>query len=83
MGFEGIVITDSFKMDAISGIYSNDEAVVSAFKAGVDIVLCPNDIKSAVKAVENAVKKGEISEATINESVKRILKAKLNKGIIK
>lgn len=83
MGFKGIVITDSLKMDAISKAYGNDEVVVSAIKSGVDILLCPSDFKSAVKAVENAVKNGDISEESINESVKRILKTKISKGIIK
>ena len=81
-GFLGI-FGDFLKMDAISKVYGNDEVVVSAIKAGVDILLCPSDFKSAVKAVERAVEKGEISEASINESVKRILETKINKGIIK
>ena len=83
MGFKGIVVTDSLKMDAISKVYGNDEVVVSAIKSGVDILLCPSDFKSAINAVESAVEKGEISEESINDSVKRILKTKINKGIIK
>ena len=83
MGFQGIVITDSLKMKSISNKYGNNEAVLLAIKAGVDILLCPSDVKSAVQAIENAVEKGEIPESSIDESVKRIIKAKIKKEIIK
>lgn len=72
LGFNGVVITDSFVMDAITENYSSGDAAVLAIKAGVDIILCPANLVEAHTAVLNAVKKGEISEERIDESVKRI-----------
>lgn len=46
------------------------------FKAGADIVLDPRNYVEAFDAVMAAVKEGTISEARINESVRRILTLK-------
>lgn len=72
LGFDGVVITDSFVMDAITEHYSSGDAAVMAIKAGVDIILCPANLVEAHTAVLNAVKNGEISEERIDESVRRI-----------
>lgn len=77
MGYNGIVITDSMSMGAIIKNYSTD-AVVRTIEAGTDIVLMPTNLESAYNAVLQAVKSGRISEARINESVRRILRVKLN-----
>ncbi len=79
LGYNGVVITDSMAMGAIVNYYSSGEAAKLAVKAGVDILLMPEDFKAAVEALESAVQTGEISEERINESVKRILILKYNK----
>jgi beta-N-acetylhexosaminidase len=53
--FEGIIITDSMEMGAITKSYPNGESAVMAIKAGVDVVLFPPDIDAAINAVEAAV----------------------------
>ncbi len=83
MGFNGIIITDSFEMGAITKNYSADKAAVMAVSAGVDIILMPEDLSLAASGVTEAVKKGEITEERINESVLKILELKLKSGIIK
>ena len=80
LNFNGIIITDSFQMNTISGRYSSAESAVLAISAGVDIILMPTDLTASVQALENAVYSGQISEDRINQSVERILleKQKLN-----
>lgn len=78
LGYDGVVITDSLAMGAISNYYSSGEAVCLSVKAGADIMLMPADFKSAVDALEQAVESGEISEERIDESVRRILILKYN-----
>lgn len=78
MGYDGIVITDSMSMGAITKNYSANEAVVRTIEAGTDIVLMPQNLEQAYNAVLSAVNSGRISESRINESVRRILKVKLN-----
>lgn len=77
LGFDGVIITDSFEMNAISSYYPEEEAVVMAVEAGVDILLMPNDLNKAFNSILSAVKGGRISEERIEESVTRILKVKI------
>ena len=79
LGYNGVVITDSMAMGAIVNYYSSGEAAKLAVKAGVDIILMPEDFEAAVEALESAVQTGEISEERINESVRRILALKYNR----
>lgn len=72
-GYKGIVMTDSHSMPCITKNYTSGEAAVMAIKAGADIILLPSDLPETVKAICEAVEKGEISEERINESVMRIL----------
>ena len=76
IGYEGIIITDSFHMGAIINTYTSEDAAVTAIKAGADIVLMPDDLVKAFNAVKYAVESGDISEERINESVLRILNLK-------
>lgn len=82
LGFEGIVITDSQSMGAITNIYTSGEAAIKSIEAGVDIILMPNDLRAAVDDVEAAVKSGKLSEERIDESVIRILEKKNEMGLL-
>lgn len=80
LGYNGVVVTDSMAMLAIADRYSPAEAAKEAFKAGVDIILIPDDYIAAFQGILEAVQSGEISETRLNESVKRILEMKMNNG---
>lgn len=82
LDFRGVVITDSLSMQAITDTYDSAEAAISAIQAGCDILLMPQDFRTAYAAVLTAVKNGEISEERLNESVERILTLKMDYGII-
>ena len=69
-------------MGAITQYYSSDEAAVLALQAGTDILLMPEYFPLAYQGVLNAVSSGTLSEERIDESVKRILTVKYNRGII-
>lgn len=81
LAFDGIAITDSQQMNTISNVYSSGEAAIMSIKAGIDIILMPENLQEAVSAVCNAVQEGEISEERINESVTRILNKKYELGL--
>ena len=91
MHYDGIVVTDALGMDAISANFGEAEAVVMAFKAGVDIALMPTVLRSKedmvkmdaiIEAVEAAVESGELTEERLNTSVRRILTLKEERGIL-
>lgn len=78
LGYQGIIITDSMAMGAITSLYNSEQAAVNAVKAGADIILMPQNLATAFNGLKNAVTNGTISEARINESVSRILEMKRN-----
>lgn len=80
--FDGLVMTDSLSMGAITERYSSGEAAVAALRAGADIILMPADLDSAVQAIEEAVERGEVTEERIEKSVEQILTKKLEWGIV-
>lgn len=82
LGHEGLVITDSLSMSAITKAYSPSEACVRAIEAGADILLMPDGLQEALDGVEEAVKSGRIPESRIDESVCRILSAKQSLGLL-
>ena len=76
LGYDGIVITDSLEMRAITDSYSSKQAVVNVLKAGGDMFLDPADFKSAYEGILSEIASGDISEERIDESVYRILNVK-------
>lgn len=74
--YEGVIITDSLQMGAIKKAYSSADASVSAFNAGADILLMPENFEESYFAVLQAVKSGEISTKRLDKSVSRILTLK-------
>lgn len=81
LGFDGLVITDSLSMDAITKEYSSGDAAIGALQAGCDLLLMPNGLQEAFDAVVEAVKQGVISEKQLDETVLRILTFKQEQGL--
>ena len=73
MGFTGIVITDALNMKALTKYYKESEIYEMAINAGVDILLMPENPSFAITSIKDSIKKGNIQEEKINESVKKIL----------
>lgn len=82
LGFNGIAITDAQNMNTISNVYYSSTAAKLSVKAGIDMILAPDDLDMAANAIINAVNSGEISEGRINESVRRILTVKYQMGLL-
>lgn len=76
MGYQGLIITDALGMGAIKEKYKSSEACIACLKAGVDLLLMPDDYFEAFDGVLNAVEAGEISMERIDESVYRVLSFK-------
>lgn len=76
LGYDGIIITDSMQMQAVTLFYSPEEAAVQALLAGVDMLLMPEDFPSAYEGVLEAVYDGTLTEERIDESLARIWSVK-------
>lgn len=83
MRFEGIAITDSLAMSSIADNYGVGESAVMSIKAGIDMLLDPTDIDTAIDAVVQAVESGDITEDRIDDSVRKILSLKEKHGLLK
>ena len=91
MGFNGVVTTDAMNMKAIADTFGESQAVKLAIEAGADLICMPTvlynqeDVKkldTIIDYVEDAVKKGEISESRLDDGCRRILTVKENRGIL-
>lgn len=76
LGFQGVIVTDSLLMGAVTDSYTSAEAAVCALNAGCDLLLTPKNFEEAYNGILEAVKNGEVSMERLNESVRRILTMK-------
>ena len=89
LGFKGLVVPDAMDMNALMRLFVGHDAnpsaraAVEAVKAGNDMILIPADLDAAYNGLLNAVRSGEIPEARINESVRKILVTKATLGLAK
>lgn len=77
MGYDGVVVTDAMNMGAVAENYEPAEAAVKALQAGVDLILMPEDFRAAYQGVMDAVEDGTLSKKRIDQSLRRILRLKL------
>ncbi|MGN0055077.1 MAG: glycoside hydrolase family 3 protein [Atopobiaceae bacterium] len=77
LGFTGICITDSLSMGAVSSLYDPSEIGVVALEAGQDMILLPSNFNACYQGVLDAVSSGRLTQDRIDQSVRRIVTAKL------
>jgi beta-glucosidase len=79
LGFQGFVVSDWY------GVYENTNnkflATVRAVNAGVDMVMLPFEYEMFVRHMTWANRLGLISDARIDDAVRRILRAKFTVGL--
>lgn len=79
LGFNGFTVSDWYGVYEIPG--SEYAATVIAINAGIDMVMLPYDYVPFIKNVTRAVRRGEISEARLDDAVRRILRVKFELGL--
>ena len=83
LGYNGVVITDSMTMQAITDNYDHATIVKGIFDADIDMILCPDNLDEYISAIEAALKDGSITAAQLDAKVERILTLKYERGIMK
>lgn len=87
LGFRGLVVTDALDMAGLTRVFTGSDAAiagaeaVAAVNAGNDMVIIPGDLDGAYNGLLDAVKRGEISRARIDQSVLKILRMKASVGL--
>lgn len=82
LGYKGIVMTDALSDTKLTDAYTEGKAAVLAVQAGADMLLEPSDVDAVYQALFQAVSDGKLTEQRIDESVQRILTAKIDGGLI-
>ena len=81
MGFDGLVISDSFSMAAIQEVWLPEKSAEAFIIAGGDLILRPSNVKTSINGLLESIENGSITEERINKSVFRILAAKYRFGL--
>ncbi len=80
MGFRGLIVGDWDSVTHTSGETYYDQ-IVNAVNAGVDMLMEVSTYEGARRKIVEAVEKGDISQARMDEAVTRIIALKLDLGL--
>lgn len=81
LGYKGLIITDALNMGAVANSFKPGELDAMAFKAGNDIMLFSQGVAEGKALIKRAIDTGEIPDARLEESVKKILLTKYYLGL--
>ncbi len=82
LGFDGVIILDSFSMGAVTQHFGPADVAVRFLAAGGDMVLMPENLSDAYRGVLDAVSGSTLSSDRVDEFCLRILKAKQAAGLL-
>jgi beta-N-acetylhexosaminidase len=79
LGFQGLIVTDDMNMGGVAGYAKRRDRTVGCIAAGCDMLLFPK-LPDDYATLVQAVRSGALSEARVDDAVRRILvlKARLN-----
>ena len=80
MGFEGFVVSDWDGFAQVDG--DLEAACIRSFNAGVDMLMVSSDWHRVYRIMLEGVRTKQISEARLDDAVKRILRVKALKGML-
>lgn len=78
LGFNGLIVTDALNMGGVTFV---ENAALKTIMAGCDIALMPLDARKAHAAILNEYATNESFAMQVDESVKRVLRAKICLGL--
>jgi len=76
LGFKKAVITDSFRMDALKEIDTEDTIAINSLEAGCDIVLDPVNGELLIEKLTETIKDNHDFSSTVKNSIERLFKLK-------
>lgn len=84
MGYDGLILTDSLGMGAVSAGRGQAQAAVEAVQAGADVVLTAAPMEAHIAIIQTlaaAIQQGQIPAERIDQSILRILRVKYAFGL--
>ncbi len=80
LGFKGLIFTDAMRMKGVTAYHPVGDAEIKALLAGIDLIELSENTSKAIEAIKEAVKKGIITQATIDAKCRKVLTAKYDLG---
>jgi len=71
LGFEGLVVTDSLQMGAVTRTHGSARSAVAALRAGADVLLMPPDPAAARAGIVRAVRSGVLPRTRLLQAAAR------------
>ncbi|MEA3480095.1 MAG: glycoside hydrolase family 3 protein, partial [Bacteroidota bacterium] len=81
LGFDGLIITDALDMQGVTKYHKAGEIELKALEAGNDILLLPEDVPAAIRAIRKAISQKKIKQSLVDERCKKILRFKYQAGL--
>jgi len=81
LGFHGIIVTDAMDMQGLASLYNTGESAVRSIEAGSDVLLMPRKAEDAINGVLAAIESGRLTRQRIDDSVIKVLSAKVKLGL--
>ncbi len=81
LGYKGLIFTDALNMQGVAKYFVPGDADLRAFIAGNDVLLFSQDVPAAIAKIKNAILNGQITQADLEQRVKKILFAKYDAGL--
>lgn len=81
LGFEGLIFTDALNMSGVSKYFPPGKVEALALRAGVDILLMPENVPLALEKIKEAIQAGQITQEELDARCRRILVQKYLLGL--
>jgi len=81
MNFKGLIVTDALNMKGVTSVTPPGEIEVKALQAGSDLLIYVEDVGLAIRSIEEALRKGTLTEVDIEHRCKAILAVKNWSGL--
>ncbi len=76
LGFGGLIFTDGLNMGGVAKYQASEEIDLQALIAGNDVLLLSQDVPKAIELIKVALEDGRLTQAAIDRSVRKVLRAK-------
>ncbi len=80
-GFNGLIVSDTTMLTGFSIGKKRSEVLPITIASGCDMIICTKDYIKDYKSILQGCKSGVITEARLNEAVRKILAAKISIGM--
>lgn len=81
LNFNGLIFTDALEMKGVTAYFKAGIIEVKALMAGNDILLLPENINTAINAIQNAIDSNLITQNEIDIKCKKVLTYKYLAGL--